>query len=115
MGTRLSTETVILLELRAIREELVRTNRRLDVLGTRVTARADRLRTCEAAALAGVDRRTLLRWAEQGRLTHHDGPRPWSRDELDACLEGRPPAVVETRGRRRRVPIEPAASAGGVS
>jgi uncharacterized coiled-coil protein SlyX len=99
----LSTETAILLEIRTLRTEqaarMEAMQRQLDLLAQRMPDIPEQLATREAARYARVSPNTLYRWRDEGRLTYHDGPRPWSRAELDQALAGAP-VSRETRGRR---------------
>lgn len=96
----MSAETAILLELRSLRADVAATQRQLDLIAGRLAGAADRLTTAEACAYARCSRTQLYRWRGAGAVTYHEGPRPWSRDELDQVLRGLPPPT-ETRGRRR--------------
>ena len=73
--------------------------RQLDLVARRLPDIPERLATREAARYARVGTSTLYRWRDEGRLHYHDGPRPWARTELDACLAG-VPVSTERRGRR---------------
>jgi len=103
----MSTETLSLLELKAIRQELV--SLRAEIAAKSVTPWPDRLSTTEAVLYIRHAHRnpkfatsTLYRWLREGRgLSNIAHPRRWLREEIDECLGG----VLyngEARGARRQ-------------
>lgn len=100
----MSTETALLVAIIELRKDLAdrleALQRQLELVASRLGGVPDRLSTREAARYAGVSSDTLYAWRDRGRLTYHEGPRPWSRVELDAALAGAPRSN-EVRGRRR--------------
>jgi hypothetical protein len=88
-----STETAILVELRAIHAGLNRLSARLDA--TAPTPQPERLRTSEAVMYVRLAyrqprfaARSLYKWLATGRLTNISKPRRWLRAELDVCMSG---------------------------
>jgi hypothetical protein len=91
----MSTESAILIELRAIHAGLNKLSARLDA--TAPTPQPERLRTSEAVMYVRLAyrrpnfaARTIYKWLAAGRLTSIAKPRRWLRAELDACMSGSP-------------------------
>jgi hypothetical protein len=101
----LSTETAVLLELRAINAKLDRLAARLDAASP--APWPERLNTTQATLYVqqayhwpSFSPRTLRKWRAEGRLTRFEHPCRWDRAELDRVCSGTLVAT-ETRGRRR--------------
>ena len=107
----MSTETVSLLELKAIRQELACL--RAEIRAKNATPWPDRLSTTEAVLYIRHAYRspkftasTLYRWVREGRdLSNIVHPRRWLREEIDRCLGG-DLASEESRGVRRHTNVE---------
>lgn len=84
----MSTESATLLAIQALRREVESLGRHLELVASRTQAAPDRLSTREASKYARCSSTTLYTWRDRGWLVYHEGPRPWSRADLDRCLTG---------------------------
>jgi len=107
----MSTETVSLLELMALRQEIACL--RAEIAAKGVTPWPDRMSTTEAVLYIRHAHRspkftasTLYRWVREGRgLSNIVHPRRWLREEIDCCFGG-VLASNETRGVRHQTTME---------